>query len=51
MSGADAVRRLQTVQPAALYNDTFAKYAESLPARRVRVEHIDERDAGEPRDE
>jgi protein-tyrosine phosphatase len=51
MSGADAVRRLQTVQPAALYNDAFAKYAASLPARRVRVEHIEEREAAELREE
>lgn len=41
VSGAEAVRRLQFIQPAALYNDAFAKYAASLPARRVRIEHIE----------
>lgn len=49
MSGADAVRRLQSIQPAALYNDIFANYAASLPARRVRVEHVEE--SGQLRDE
>jgi len=51
ISGIDAVRRLQSVQPAALYNDAFAKYAASLPARRVRVEHIDEIVSPEIREE
>ena len=41
LSGVEAVRRLQSVQPAALYNDAFANYAASLPARRVRIEHIE----------
>lgn len=45
MSGEEAVRRLQSVQPAALYNDAFAKYAASLPARRVRIEHIESTDS------
>jgi len=40
MSGAQAVARLQEIQPAALYNEAFATFAASLPARRVRIEHL-----------
>jgi protein-tyrosine phosphatase len=32
MSGAQALERLRRVQPAALFNDTFADYLRSLPA-------------------
>lgn len=49
--GVDAVRLLQSVQPAALYNDAFANYAASLPARRVRVEHLEESESVQIRDE
>ena len=33
MSGVDALRHLQSIRPGALYNDTFASYIASLPAR------------------
>jgi protein-tyrosine phosphatase len=33
MSGVDALRHLQRIRPGALYNETFAAYVASLPAR------------------
>jgi protein-tyrosine phosphatase len=40
MTGTAAVEHLQEIQPAALYNETFAAFVRGLPARRVRVEHL-----------
>jgi protein-tyrosine phosphatase len=41
MTGPEAVLRVRSVRPGALFNDTFALHVHGLPARRVRVDCLD----------
>lgn len=38
MSGPEAFSRLRRAQPGALFNENFASFVQSLPARRLRLE-------------
>ena len=38
MSGEEALGRLRTQRPGALFNEVFAAHVQALPSRRVRVE-------------
>jgi protein-tyrosine phosphatase len=38
LSGEQAVARLQSLRPGALFNEAFADHVRTLPARRIRVE-------------
>jgi protein-tyrosine phosphatase len=37
-TGEEAVARLQSLRPGALFNETFAAHVRTLPARRIRIE-------------
>jgi len=38
MEGPRVVEHLQSIQPAALYNEAYAEYVQKLPARNISLD-------------